>query len=242
MKATSHFLGRIAFVVALGLGTIAAKDDTHEFSDWDLGAVVFGEKVSRKDTKGKVVVLEYWGVNCPPCIASLPHLAKMDKKFRDDGLIIIGAESQGSSAEQMEPLLKKAKVEYTIVEGARGPVQVSGIPRVFVFDSEGAMVFDGRPSGGDFEDAVKDALKGAEPAEEEKSASKFKLASNLIEQSSWTNTEGQTIRAAVKKADESTVTFVMTNGKIVDYALEKLSAESQEIIDQALKDAAGEEE
>lgn len=239
MKVISQVLGQIACVAALGFGTLAAKDETHEFSDWDLGDVVFGDKVGRKDTKGKVVVLEYWGVNCPPCIASLPHLAKMDKKHRDDGLIIIGAESQGSSKEQMEPLLEKAKVEYTIVEGARGPVQVSGIPRVFVFDSQGIMVFDGRPSGDDFEDAVKDALKGAEPAEETGS-SKIQIASNLIEQRSWTNAEGQTIRAAVKKADDSNVTFLMTNGKTVEYSLEKLSPEAQEDIAQALKDAAGE--
>ena len=101
------------------------------------------------------------------------------------------------------------------------------------------MVFDGRPSGDDFEDAVKDALNEVEEVSVSRLAS---VSSNLIDQRSWINAEGNAIQAAVKKADDSTVTFLMRNGKTVDYPVEKLSEESREIIGQALKDSVEEED
>src|SRR5262245_4676012 len=128
MKTLPKMIASMAVLTAMVLPASLAAEKKAKFSDWNLGKVVFGEKVGKKDVKGKVVVLEYWGVNCPPCIASLPHLAEMDREHRDEGLVIIGAESQMSTKDQMKPLLEKAKVDYTIVEGAEGPIEVTGIP------------------------------------------------------------------------------------------------------------------
>jgi thiol-disulfide isomerase/thioredoxin len=225
-------IASLAVFTAMVLPASHAVEKKAKFSDWDLGKVVFGEKVGKKDVKGKVVVLEYWGVKCPPCIASLPHLAEMDREHRDEGLVIIGAECQGHSKDDMKPLLEKAKVDYTIVEGAEGPIDVTGIPRVFVFGTDGELVFDGRPGGAEFDKAVKDALATAEKSGE--GAADKAAAANLIEQRAWTNATGGSIQAAVKTADDKTVTFVMANGKNVQYALEKLSEDSRKAIAEAV--------
>lgn len=92
-----------------GLHSVRAEEPAHHISEWRFGKNASGETVEIEDTKGKVVVYEYWGVRCPPCLASLPHLANLDKKYRDDGLMIIGAESQGAKLEQIEPILKKKR-------------------------------------------------------------------------------------------------------------------------------------
>jgi thiol-disulfide isomerase/thioredoxin len=220
------------FTVSALIAPAALAEKKHKFTDWDLGKVVFGARPARKDTKSKVVVLEYWGVNCPPCIASLPHLAEMDSKHRTSGLVIIGAECQGSTKDEMKPLLEKAKVDYTIVEGAEGPVEVTGIPRIFVFGADGMLVFDGRPSDPAFKEAVEDALEDAGGSAD---AEMEAVAANLIEEREWTNATGGKIRAAVQSADETKVTFLMSNGKSVGYPLEKLSEESQEAINKALE-------
>ena len=39
--------------------------------------------------KGKVYVVEFWATWCPPCIASMPHLSELQKKYADKGLQII---------------------------------------------------------------------------------------------------------------------------------------------------------
>lgn len=233
MRFLSRSLKSLSIALTVGLPALSAADKKEKFSDWDLGKVVFGEKLSNKELKGKVIVLEYWGVNCPPCVASLPHLAKMDKDHRADGLVIIGAECQMSSKDEMKPLLEKSKVEYTIVEGAEGPIDVTAIPRVFVFGSDGFLAYDGSPSGEAFEKAVEDALAAKGDSGEAEPAS-----ASLIPEQSWTNATGGSIRAAVKSADDKKVTFLMANGKTVDYPLEKLSKESREAIAKAVEEAA----
>lgn len=217
---------------ALGFGSAAtasaAEESKHTLSEWRLGATLFGDEISESDMKGKVVVIEHWGVNCPPCIALLPDLAKMDKRYRDDGLLIIGAESQNSSKATIETLVKKNKIEYTITQNANGPIKFSGIPRAFVFDVEGNLVFNGNPHDGEFERSVKKALKDVEETGEESSS--LATSSNLFETKTWTNSEGKEIKAAVKEATDTEVTFVMFAGKIVKYPLEKLSEESRKEI------------
>ncbi len=215
---------------AIAMATLSAEVPAHKLSEWEFGETAFGDAVDMEKNQGKVVVLEYWGVRCPPCIASLPHLAKLHDRYKDDGLVIIGAESQGSSEKQIEPIIKKANVDYTITKGCQGPITVKGIPRILVFNRTGTMIFDGRPSDKDFERTVKKALKESAPSAPPTPEKKPSL---LIEQQSWTNIDGNTIKAAVKAADSSTVTFIMANGKSVDYPLEKLSEQSREIIKEA---------
>jgi len=109
------------YAIIMGFGLLpiapAAEEAAHTLSEWKLGSTLFGEDVSEKDMEGKVVVIEHWGVNCPPCIALLPHLAKMDKRHRDDGLLIIGAESQNSPKDQIEALVKKTRSNTLSLQG-----------------------------------------------------------------------------------------------------------------------------
>lgn len=218
-------------LASLLLASPAFAQKEHKLSDWKIGKVLFGEKVSKADMKDKVVVVENWGVHCPPCVAALPHLAALEKKHREQGLIIIGAESQGSSKDDIKPLIEKAGVEYIITEGAEGPIEVTGIPRAFVFDRSGMLVFDGNPNGKGFEEAVTKALGEGAPAPAETA----KPDAPLIATRAWTNADGKEIRAAVKAADGTTVTFLMDSGKEVKYPLAKLSEESRKAIAEAAK-------
>jgi len=222
----------ILAVVMLGaVNSSILHAEEHELSEWSLGQVIFGEKVSKSDMKGKVVVIEHWGVKCPPCLALLPELAKLDKRYRDDGLLMIGAESQGHSKDQIAPLVDDHKIEYTITSGANGPISFNGIPRAFVFDVEGKLIFNGNPHEDDFERSIKKALKDVV----EDGADAGLTSGNLFETQSWTNSDGQSIKAAVREATDTEVTFVMFGGKVVKYPLEKLSEESRKEIEDALQ-------
>ncbi len=227
------FFPWLTVLVTASLPALAAEVSDHKLSEWNFGQVLFGEKLSKADLKGKVVVVENWGVHCPPCVASLPHLAELDKKKRDKGLRIIGVESQGSSKEMIKPLIEKAKVEYTIVSGDQGPIEVTGIPRAFVFGVDGKLVYDGHPMDEGFEGAIKKALREVKQAEPATATP----TGPLVATRSWTNSDGREIRAAVKKADDTTVTFLMANGREVSYPMDKLSAESRQAIVDANKAA-----
>jgi len=40
--------------------------------------------------KGKVVLIDFWTYSCINCIRTLPYLTAWDKKYRDQGLVIVG--------------------------------------------------------------------------------------------------------------------------------------------------------
>lgn len=213
-----------------------SKVPDHKLSEWSFGAVISGEKFAKKDLKDKVVLIENWGVRCPPCVAAMPHLADLDRKYRAAGLVIIGAECQSSSKEDIEAIVKKANVEFTITERADGPIEFSGIPRCHLFGRDGKLIYDGFPDEDKLKSAIRKALKegGGETAQPAVDPSK-----PLVPSREWTNSEGKSITAAVKSVDLANVVFLMANGKEVTYPLDKLSEAAKKDLAEATKPVAG---
>jgi len=134
----------------------------HTIAEFNLGRAVIGTGDLEK-TKGKGVVIEAWGVNCPPCIASLPHLQELSVKHKDK-VLFFGAECQMSDKKAIQAVIKKAGVTYPIFSGLdKCPINFSAIPRAFVFDADGKMIYDGSPSSGDFTKAVEKAAESSKP-------------------------------------------------------------------------------
>jgi thiol-disulfide isomerase/thioredoxin len=46
--------------------------------------------VSLEQYRGKVVLLDFWATWCGPCLAIMPHIDELQKKYRDKGLVVIG--------------------------------------------------------------------------------------------------------------------------------------------------------
>lgn len=153
-------------LAAIALPAFAGKKDKEKsvpdasVSEARWAEVVNDVPFDKEALDGKVVVIEEWGVNCAPCIASLPEMAKMAKRYEKKGLVVVGLERQGSTKEEILKVLKDAKVKYPVMAGGSGPVPSDGIPHAMVFGTDGKLVWHGHPADGEFEDSVKDALKG----------------------------------------------------------------------------------
>jgi len=50
-----------------------------------------GGPLTLASLRGKVVLLDFWGEWCGPCVGSMPYLMKLYDKYRDKGLEIIAA-------------------------------------------------------------------------------------------------------------------------------------------------------
>jgi thiol-disulfide isomerase/thioredoxin len=150
-----RLLPLLAALLVLPAFAADKKEKTYELRDFAWGKAVSGPAATPSKLAGKAVVLECWGVQCPPCIASLPHMQELSVKYKDT-LTIVGAECQGHSPKEIGVVTKKAGVEYAIVSGlSKTPIEFSGIPKVFVFDNKGKLVFDGNPADAGFMEAVK---------------------------------------------------------------------------------------
>ena len=238
MKYKLLALLAIPVVCLCSLHISSANDDApsnHTLADWSFGEVLFGEEVPHEKLRGKAVVVEYWGVRCPPCIALMPKLASLDRRNRSRGLVIIGAESQNSSNDAIKSIIDRAKADFTITRGATGPINVRGLPHAMVFDAEGALIFNGHPGDTSFDRAVRNALRSVRDfVPGETSADE---PSMMLESQPWTNADGVEIIAAIKSANATHVTFVLPNNTETNYPLASLSETSRSKII-ATRDAA----
>ena len=62
-----------------------------------------GEYISLEDLHGKVVLLDFWGTWCPPCVESVPELRNLYKRYSKEGnFMIIGISSDSDEEEWRE--------------------------------------------------------------------------------------------------------------------------------------------
>jgi thiol-disulfide isomerase/thioredoxin len=153
IKKNPRLVPAIAFLFIALMGLHATAEDKAEkgWADSQLGKTRLGEhwhgkKVDAKALQGRVVLIEFWGYRCPPCIRSLPHMEQLHKKYKSHGFVLIGAHAQGSQKSKALKVINKAGVTYTILSGATVPgLKFSGIPHAALFDMKGKMVWHGHP-------------------------------------------------------------------------------------------------
>ncbi len=119
---------------------------------------VAGTPPTLESLKGRVVLLEFWGTWCAPCVRAMPEIQKLHERYQDRGLTVLAISYEAPSA--MRPFL--AKNAYTMPVGsdpARKVVDAYGIrswPTSIVLDKEGKVAHLGSPY--DAERAVEKAL------------------------------------------------------------------------------------
>lgn len=145
-------------------------------SEFKFGKTVSGTEVTADYLKGSPVIVEFWGVNCGPCLAAMPMFNSLAKRYDSKGLKIVGAHSQQATNEEILGVVKKLKIKFPVTEGAQHPLNFSGIPHSAVFSADGTMLFEGHPSDKGFEKALREAIKTAPPVDKAKAAEAEKAA------------------------------------------------------------------
>ncbi len=115
--------------------------------DVQLGTPLAGAKLTAADLTGKVVMVDFWGVNCAPCLAAMPGTAALNTELGDFGLVVIGSHVQSATPEQIKSVAASRGANFPITDNTRvaGGNDFQGIPHVMVFDHTGACVFRGAP-------------------------------------------------------------------------------------------------
>ena len=105
------------------------------------------KKWSEKELAGKVVMLEFWGTWCGPCVRAMPHVQEMSDRYRDRGLIVVALSYE--PPEKMQPFLEKNSFTMPVAsDPAKTCVAAYGVkswPSTFVIDREGKIAFAGGP-------------------------------------------------------------------------------------------------
>ncbi len=54
-----------------------------------------GEHISSRDLKGRIIVLDFWNSDCPPCRKSMPGLEEFYRKYKHDPRVAFYAVNSG---------------------------------------------------------------------------------------------------------------------------------------------------
>lgn len=128
--------------------------------DWTLPLYNSNENVSLTQFNGKVVLLEFWFKNCGPCIASVPHLNAMERKYKGKNFEIV-AINTWDSKQDIEWFYKKHQLSYKVVMNGKDLATKYGInafPTVILLNKEGKVLYAGGFDPSEIERLVEKAL------------------------------------------------------------------------------------
>ena len=102
-----------------------------------------GKKVNMKDMKGKVVVLNFWFINCPHCRAEIPELNKLVDSFKTNDKVVFIAVALDDK-QSLENFLEQSPFQYTIIDNGRfiaNRYSINLYPTHVILDTEGKVYF-----------------------------------------------------------------------------------------------------
>ena len=111
---------------------------------------IAGKKLQAKDLRGKVVVIDCWATWCVPCMTQLPKVQELSRKWRQDGLEVIGV-SFDNDAAAMKKVCDRLGLDWPQVLVPSDAKQrdlwqtasgIASIPRLLVIDHQGILRAD----------------------------------------------------------------------------------------------------
>jgi thiol-disulfide isomerase/thioredoxin len=101
-----------------------------------------GNRIELDKLKGKVVVLNFWFVGCPPCRMEIPELNELTKEFAGREVVFVGVALDEKAA--VEEFLVSTPFDYQQIASGRAIATqygIKGYPTHAVLDKTGKVVF-----------------------------------------------------------------------------------------------------
>lgn len=100
-----------------------------------------GESYAVADLAGKVLVINFWGITCAPCIAEMPALNKLVNEYKDKDVLFLGV-SGDKSASLTATFFEKHPFAFKIIGDAKPFITAfyaTSLPTTYIVDQQGII-------------------------------------------------------------------------------------------------------
>jgi thiol-disulfide isomerase/thioredoxin len=139
--------GRASIIAALLLaaapGVLLAQDRPQIAPPFSVKTFE-GKVVRLSDLRGKPVVLDFWATWCRPCRASMPHLDEVQRRFGENGLVVIGLSVDEDGGDGVKRFARDLGVSFRLgmanekVLDVYGPIRF--LPTTYFINRQGEVV------------------------------------------------------------------------------------------------------
>ena len=130
--------------------------------DWKLPLFATSDSLTLNGLKGKVILLEFWIKNCSYCIATVPKLNSIAKKYvKNKNFEIVGVNPDDTKEDISNFYVKNQPHFKTVYDEGKVTTEygVTGFPTVVLIDKKGKVLYSGDFDQQVLESLIKNALR-----------------------------------------------------------------------------------
>jgi len=101
-----------------------------------------GKSIKADQFKNSVVVFDFWATWCGPCITEIPFLNRLQEKYKDQGVKVVGVTLASGDASEVKPFVSRFKMAYPVLMGNDDQayeLNIMGFPTTYIVNRDGKV-------------------------------------------------------------------------------------------------------
>ncbi len=103
-----------------------------------------GKVVSSADLAGRVIVIDFWGTWCRPCLSEIPEYNEFYREYKGRGVSLLALAVDSGSEGDVRAAVRRLKIDYPVAVPSLKELDIFGdilaVPTTLVVDQKGEVV------------------------------------------------------------------------------------------------------